>query len=282
MTHVDGSAGVQVVRSSQLSGVVGTVHGFSTRHGGTSRVYRPGLPEGDGDLNLGYTAQDDAACVRKNRLRFLHALPGQGLRGFMLLKQTHTPNVRIVESVADAAEDFTAPATREGDGLMTDVPGVLLAVGAADCIPVLVADPVRRVVAAFHAGWRGTAARIVEHGIAAMTHRYGSSPSDLLAVVGPGIGPQSYVVSEELRTHFAAEFTYAADLFHEVSCAGEDAALHLDLWEANRRQLTDAGVAPGRIEVLALDTARDTDTFFSHRAEHGFTGRMLGVIGLKS
>ena len=129
MTHVDGSAGVQVVRSSQLSGVVGTVHGFSTRHGGTSRVYRPGLPEGDGDLNLGYTAQDDAACVRENRLRFLHALPGQGLRGFMLLKQTHTPNVRIVESVADAAEDFAAPATQEGDGLMTDVPGVLLAVG---------------------------------------------------------------------------------------------------------------------------------------------------------
>ncbi len=279
---MDQPAGVQVVRSAVLNGAAGLVHGFSTRGGGTSRVYRPHLEENDGDLNLGYTAQDDATNVRENRMRFLHALPGAGFRGFMLLKQLHTPHVRVVESLADAAHDFASPAVLEGDGLMTDVPGVLLAVGAADCIPVLVADPVRRVAAAFHAGWRGTLARIVEHGIAGMQRRYGSNSSDLRAVVGPGIGPESYVVSKELRTQFASRFAYAAELFHEAIGANGEPALYLNLWEANRRQLTDAGVLAHHIDVLGLDTAKDTLQFFSHRAENGFTGRMLGVIGFTS
>ncbi len=277
---VERPGGVQIVRSDLLGRVAGLVHGFSTRYGGVSRVYRPTLPAKKGDLNLGYTSQDDAAHVQENRRRFLHALPGAGLRGFMLLKQLHTPNVRAVESLAETADDFTRPAMSEGDGLMTNIPGVLLAVGAADCIPVLVADPVRRVVAAFHAGWRGTAARIVEHGIAQMQRRYGSHPPDLVAVIGPGIGPASYVVSEELRTKFAGNFAYAGDLFHEDLDTHGELALHLDLWEANRRQLTDAGLRAEQIDFLALDTAKETNRFFSHRAENGLTGRMLGVIGL--
>ncbi len=270
---------VEIVRSSLLGDIAGVVHGFSTRRGGASRVYRPWLPPGDGDLNLGYTMQDDAAHVRENRTRFLKALPGRGLNRFMLLKQLHTPKVRIVESASDATDDFATPATWEGDGVMTDVPGVLLAVGAADCIPVLVVDPVRRVVAAFHAGWRGTVGRIVEHGISGMQRRYGCNPADLRAVVGPGIGPLSYAVSEELRIQFAARFTYADELFREVSCEGTAPLLHLDLWEANRRQLVEAGLAAGSIDILGLDTAADTDRFFSHRAEHGMTGRMCGAIG---
>ena len=279
---MDQSPAVQVVRSTVLSGVAGLVHGFSTRSGGASRVYRPWLPDSQGDLNLGYTAQDDAAHVQENRRRFLRALPADAFEGFMLLKQQHSPNLRVVESMADTAPDFTLPARWEGDGLMTDIPGVLLAVGAADCIPVLVADPVRRVVAAFHAGWRGTVARIVEHGITAMQQRYGSNPQDLLAVIGPGIGPESYVGSEELQAQFASQFAYAADLFQTSVGAHGLTALHLDLWEANRRQLKEAGLTQDHIDVLSLNTALETDRFFSHRAEQGFTGRMLGVIGLIS
>ncbi len=264
-----------------MSGAAGLVHGFSTRGGGVSRVYRPDLPEGDGDLNLGFTVQDDPENVRTNRLRFLQALPGTGMQRFALLRQMHTPDVRVIESAAKAAENFTEPAREEGDGLVTDVPGVLLCVGAADCIPVLVFDPVRRAVGAFHAGWRGTLAGIVQGGVGAMRTRYGSDPADMLAVVGPGIGPASYVVSEAVRQEFAANFGYAPELFRQRAAAdGDGTVLTLDLWEANRRQLLAAGVAAANVDVLRLDTAADTRRFFSHRAENGFTGRMLGAIGL--
>ena len=171
--------------------VEGLVHGFSTRVGGVSRCYRPGLPEGLGDLNLGFTKDDDRANVRANRLRFLAAVGASGFNHFGLLVQQHTPTVHVLRSVADAATDFTQPAQVPGDGLITNVPGILLTVQAADCMPVLVFDPVRRVVGAFHAGWRGTVAGIVSAGVAAMSAEFGCGPADMIAAIGPGIGPQS-------------------------------------------------------------------------------------------
>ena len=257
-----------------FAGLEGLVHGFSTRGGGVSRCYRPGLPEDDGDLNLGFTKYDDRAHVRANRLRFLESLGASGFRGFGLLVQQHTPDVHVIRSAADAAADFTEPAVLTGDGLITDVPGVLLTVQAADCVPVLVFDPVRRAVGAFHAGWRGTCAGIVGVGVKAMVAEYGSDPADMMAAVGPGIGPASYVVGEAVREAFAAGYAYAAALFDE--------AMRLDLWEANRRQLVDAGLLPAKIDVIGEDTATQTERFFSHRAEHGFTGRMMGAIGMRS
>ena len=101
----------------------------------------------------------------------------------------------------------------EGDGLMTDVPGVLLGVGTADCVPVLVVDVEKRVVAAFHAGWRGTVARIVERGVAMMRREYGSRVEDLVAAVGPSIGACCYTVGEEVRSEFGGQFGYAEELF---------------------------------------------------------------------
>ena len=267
---------IQILHSARLSGQANLVHGFSTRTGGVSRIYRT---DTSGDLNLGFTPQDDADHVRENRRRFLRALHAPSMRRFALLRQEHTAVVHAVDDAECPAADFTAPGTLVGDGLMTDRAGVLLAIGTADCVPVLLFDPVRQVVAAFHAGWRVTAARIVERGIAGMGLRYGSQPSDLLAAVGPAIGPASYVVAEELRTRFATQFEYAADLFAQRQGTG-GSQLHLDLWQANRRQLLAAGVPADHIDVLAADTAADTERFFSHRAEHGRTGRMLSVIGL--
>jgi YfiH family protein len=167
---------------------------------------------------------------------------------------------------------------------MTHLPGVLLGIQTADCVPVLVIDPGNRVVAAFHAGWRGTVARVVEQGIATMRAEYGSRPEDLLAAVGPSIGACCYAVGDEVRGEFAKALPYAEELFREEAGAN-GRALHLDLWEANRRQLIEAGVKADKIVVVgecsgcAADDA-ERRRYFSHRMEKGFTGRMMSGVGV--
>jgi YfiH family protein len=261
---------------SALTAADALLHGFSTRVGGMSRCYRPSLPENQGDLNLGFTKDDDAANVAENRLRFLRSIQADGLERFGLLRQTHSTIIHTLHSADEAVTDFTQPAQTPGDALMTDVPGILLTVQIADCIPVLLFDPKRRVVAAIHAGWRGTVARIVEHTAGAMKLQYGSDPTNLIAAIGPGIGPASYAVSEDVRAEFESQFRYADELFSKAY----GPQLHLDLWKANQRQLMDAGLSDTNIHVLGEDTAANTSRFFSHRAENGFTGRMMASIGL--
>jgi hypothetical protein len=184
---------------------------------------------------------------------------------------------------------------------MTNVPGLLLAVQTADCIPVLVADPKRRVVAAFHAGWRGTVKRIVESGVGRMRLEYGSRPQDLIAAIGPGIGACCYAVGEEVLSEFESQFSYADHLFREVYSTDPvrtkypmlfltqrapghspiGPSLHLDLVEANRRQLLAAGLKPRSIQSVGGCTNCQPELFFSHRASKGHAGRMLSVIGIR-
>lgn len=260
----------------------GLQHGFSVRNGGVSTVY------GGNSLNLGWTKEDDPARVVANRQRFLGACCGDSPEGAALVtvKQVHSATVwpvRERDGVREGKlETPEGKAVLEGDGLMTDLPGVMLGVQTADCVPVLVADVKRRAVAAFHAGWRGTAARIVEHGIAKMQAEYGSRAEDLIAAVGPSIGVCCYPVGDEVRSAFRAQFGYAEQLFR----SGADGQGHLDLWEANRRQLLDSGVAEAKISVVGECTAcaRDEDgarRYFSYRAEHGVTGRMMSMVGIK-
>jgi len=174
-------------------------------------------------------------------------------------------------------------------------------VQTADCIPVLVADRKRRAVAAFHAGWRGTVKRIVEAGVGRMRLEFGSRPEDLMAAIGPGIGACCYAVGEEVFSSFDCQFIYGRELFREVSTLEPEAAswpmqfldrsapghsasgssLHLDLAEANRRQLLAAGLKPGSIKQVGGCTACQPGLFFSHRASHGHAGRMMSVIGIR-
>lgn len=270
---------IDLLHSPVLQGAQHLTHAFSTRTGGVSTIYGPST--GRSDLNLGYTPQDDAENVRENRRRFLAALHADAIKRFALLQQQHSAIVHVIDDSTALADDFTAPGMLQGDGVMTNRPGTLLAIGTADCMPVLLFDPVRRVVAAFHAGWRGTVARIVEQGVGTLQQQFGSNPEDLLAAIGPGIGPASYAVSAELRRVFEAQFHYAEKLFTQVQVQSTPSKqLYLDLPQANRQQLLDAGLRAEHIDVLEHDTAADTERFFSHRAEHGFTGRMLSVIGL--
>jgi hypothetical protein len=257
-------------------------HGFSTRQGGVSTVY------GRDSLNLGWTKDDDPALVSENRRLFYRSSQENlsDLDAFqtITLKQIHSALVLPIRSEDGVFEGrlqtADGRAVLEGDGAVTDLPGVMLGVQTADCVPVLIADVNKRVVAAIHAGWRGTVARIVEHGIATMREVYGSRPEDMVAAVGPSIGACCYAVGDEVRSNFGSQFGYADALFRTA----DDGQMHLDLWEANRRQLLDAGVPEAGITVMGECTAcavsQQERKYFSHRAEHGFTGRMMSVIGV--
>ncbi len=265
------SDGIEMVRVAGWEELPWLVHGFSTRASGRTTVYRAA-----GELNLGFTAEDSRERVASNRELLITHLTGSDVApGMVRLHQTHSSVVhRVDEShVLGSAE---APLL-EGDGLMTDVPEVLLGVLTADCVPVLVVDTRRRAVAAFHAGWRGTLQQIVEQGIVRMREEFGSAPVELLAAVGPAIGACCYTVGAELRNLFEGRFAYGAELL----AVGDGAELRLDLAEANRRQLLAAGLDNAAITMTGACTSCQTDRFFSHRAERGRTGRMMAVVGVR-
>ncbi len=268
--------------------------GFSTRKGGRSRAYCP--DDAESELNLGFTADDDRSAVLENRRLLVEAVTGNAETPVVTVRQFHS-NL-VVRAVSD---DAGCDRPRRADGVITDEPGLLLAVQVADCIPVLVADRRRRVVGAFHAGWRGTVRRIVEIGVGRMRLEFGSQPEDLIAAIGPGNGPCCYSVGEEVISEFESQFAYARELVHEVYSV--DAVrnkypmlfltqrapghsdigpqTHIDLIEANRRQLLDAGVRSAAISVVGGCTACHRDLFYSHRSSRGHAGRMMGVIGVR-
>jgi YfiH family protein len=280
-------------------------HGFSTRYGGVSTAY------GGNTLNLGWTNEDDSRLVAENRRRFVNAVAedsNDGDLALIYLRQIHSATIHRITDQAGALSTPEGKAVLEGDGLMTDLPGLLLGVGTADCVPVLVIDVKRRIVAAFHAGWRGTIAGIVQKGIAKMRVEYESQPEDLVAAVGPSIGPCCYSVGGEMQTEFVSKFPYADELFRKKSqseafkttrsedrtyssptghseARNAETKIYLDLWEANRKQLVDTGLKEAQITVIGECTAcaRNADgtmRYFSHRAERGVAGRMLSVAGV--
>ena len=267
-------------------------HGFSTRRGGLSRAY---AADGDGELNLGFTADDDGALVAANRRLLAEAVTSDAETPIVNVHQVHS-NI-----VVRVGREQVGKKPHRADGVMTDEPGMLIGVLTADCIPVLVADRKRRAVAAFHAGWRGTVSRIVEAGIGRMRMEFGSKPEDLVAAIGPGVGQCCYSVGEEVLAKFESQFAYGRELFVQIDETDpvrrkyvamflnqrapghgiEPPRLHLDLIEANRRQLLDAGLGARAIKIVAGCTNCDTGMFFSHRASPGKAGRMMSVIGVK-
>jgi YfiH family protein len=269
-------------------------HGFSTRLGGMSRAYCG--EDAPGELNLGFTADDDSGAVVQNRRMLAEAVTGDADTPIIALRQFHS-NLVVVASTADADRERPWKA----DGVITAEPGLLIAIQTADCIPVLVADKRRRVVGAFHAGWRGTVKRIVELGVGRMRLEFGSQPEDLIAAIGPGVGQCCYAVGEEVVSEFESQFQYGRELFREVfdsdpvrkkypmlfltqRAPGHSPigpGLHLDLIEANRRQLLDAGLKPSAISLTGGCTSCHTELFFSHRASQGHAGRMMSVIAVR-
>jgi len=293
-------ADVRVVRVPGWEKFPWLAAGFSTRLGGISEAY------GAGEQNLGWTEQDSEENVAENRRGFVEAVAGKKPGELVTVRQIHSGLIRVIEKDHGNLATENGRAVMRGDASMTDVPGLLLGVQTADCVPVLVVDTKKKVVAAFHAGWRGTLKRIVERGVGTMQLRYGSKPKDLIAAIGPAIGACCFAVGDEVRWEFESQFAYAPELFSEVyesdpvrekypllfltarapGHSNIGPQTHLDLFEANRRQLIDAGLSAKNIHVVGECTActytRDGQRkYFSHRSEHGFTGRMMGVVGVK-
>jgi len=277
---------VEVLRAENLQSIPWLIHGFSTRMGGVTPEY------GGGALNLGLTREDTHENFERN-LHLWKAAVGASQLPLKSMRQIHSAIIHRITTVDDHP---TA-----GDGLITNVPGVLLAVKTADCLPVILVDRVRKAIGVFHAGWRGTVQRIVEKGVGEMRRNFGSAPADLLAAIGPGIGKCCYAVGDDVMDRFDSQFAYSRELFEDVFDShalhlkypllflnqrapghGEPAARpHLDLVKANRNQLLDAKVPDTNISALEYCTSCRTDLFFSHRKEQ-VTGRMMGTVGIRS
>lgn len=172
----------------------------------------------------------------------------------------------------------SGPARPEGDILVSDDPAVAIAVRAADCVPVLLADPRTGAVAAVHAGWRGTAAGAATAAVQAMRDAFGTSPPDLLAAIGPSIGACCYEVGPEIADHFLAAGHGPDDVARWFRTPAYASKPRLDTWAANRDQLQRAGVRAENIHACGLCTASHLDVFPSYRAERERAGRLAGVI----
>lgn len=281
---------LEIVKTEVLSQIPWLVYGFSTRLGGVSRVY------GGNALNLGFTKQDSHAAAERNRqafLRELGAVNGKNSWPLITLRQIHSDLIHCV--------DIPPEHPLTGDGLITRMPGILVAIQTADCLPLILVDTRNHAVGVFHAGWRGTLKRISEKGVGEMRRRFGTESRNIKAAIGPGIHSCCYEVGEEVREKFESQFAYAAELFREIKESdpirekypllflsarppghGELAPkLFLDLVEANRRQLIEAGITSRNIEALDLCTNCRPDLLFSYRAEKGATGRLMGVAGIR-
>jgi len=226
----------------------------STRHGGVS-------PGELGSLNLSFYTPDDPDAVRENQGRFIRLL-GWAPDRVASSRQVHGQEVRKVEK----------PEQVEGyDALITDKPGILLAVTVADCTPILLYDPVSQVIGAVHSGWPGTRLKVLEKTLMAMRENFHCNPTDIHAWVGVCIGKEDYEVDADVADHFAPQHKRWDEVRKKF---------FLDLKKANRDQLLRQGVPKEQIEASPLSTASHSEDFFSHRASKGKAGRGWAVIGV--
>jgi len=242
---------------AELNGRDGLRHGIFTRLGGASAA--PWAT-----LNLGHTVGDDLAAVAENHARVCEALD---VRCAEIVTSRQVHGNRVV-AVGRTERGQIVPGA---DGLITNEPGTVLLQRFADCVPLVLYDPVRHAAGLAHAGWRGTVAETARHVVEGMIAHFGSDPAKLRAGIGPSIGPCCYQVGPEVVQQVRAVF----EATPEWLARRPDGSWYLDLWAANAKQLADTGVE--HVEVAGICTACRVDEWFSHRAERGRTGR-FGVV----
>jgi len=277
------SRGLQLLQVPAFSKLPWLIHAFSTRPGGISQLANEKV------LNLGFTDRDTRENVQENRRRFQRAVGAEDLP-LITLKQFHSDVIHLFH---DAPSDPC-----RGDASITNRPNLLLAIQTADCVPILLVDPKKRAIAAIHAGWRGTLARIVAKTLGKMQMHFGTNPRELLAAIGPSIGPCCYEVGTEVATQFLSQFPDAPDYFDEFRSGDEPNPIQwlnmmppghqpppkgvlLDLRKANRSQLLAAGLRTQNIHTIDLCTACRPDLLFSYRKEGPASGRLMSVIAIR-
>ena len=245
----------------------GIKHGISTRFGGVSTgCYQ--------SMNLALHVADSPEKVWQNRQIFCQAL-GMKAENLCTCQQVHKDNICCVTAEeAGAGRQEYAAAIADTDALITNVPGIPLMLFFADCTPLMLYDPVKKVIAVAHGGWKGTAAMIAAKTVAKMQEVYGTSPQDCLAAIGPAIGPCCYEVGENVQEIVRTVFPALSDKLLLVK--GDK--VHLDLWQANKLQLLAAGLQEEKIDCAETCTQCNADLFYSYRADNGQTGRIAAVM----
>lgn len=237
------------------------IHAVTTRHGGVSTGQWS-------SLNLTKSTGDDPEAVEENLRRVSGAF---ALRREDLI----SPNQRHTANAARVGQADRGRILAGYDILVTDEPGTPLLLRYADCTPVLIYDPTHRALALIHSGWRGTVQAAGRVAVETLSREFGSRPGDMVAAIGPSIGPCCYEVGDEVTDAVRAAFTRADGLLPSLNGGRR----HFDLWAANRRWLQEAGV--GRIELAEVCTSCHTDDFYSHRREQGRTGHFGAVMALR-
>ncbi len=257
---------VQYLESRALLNLDFIVHAFCTRWGGVSR----GAFE---NLNFSFREGDPSDRVERNWeiLATAFEIPR---RQFFVVSQVHEDRILLIDDgEPKPSENHLLPY----DAILTDRADLAIGIKTADCVPIMVVDPVKRVIGAVHAGWKGTSRGIAEKAVRTLAGHYRSEPSDLIAAIGPSIGPCCYQVDEAVFASMR-DRPGRDSLFRPC---GEKGRWMFDLALANRVQLEKAGVLTGNIFPSGLCTACREDLFFSHRRERGFTGRHLNFIMIR-
>lgn len=269
-TNIHESEGVYYLTFRNLE-EAGVIHGFSTRLGGVSKAHLA-------SMNLSFQRGDKPEVVLENHRRFAKAV-GYDERKLVFSNQVHTTKIHKVTE-ADCGKGIVRESDIIGiDGLVTDVPGIPLITFYADCVPLFFYDPVKRVVALAHSGWRGTVARMGKVMVDYMVQEYGSQPEDIVCAIGPSICQSCYEISGDVAEEFRAEFM--AEQYEAMMQATGADKYHLDLWKANRFVLLEAGITEEHLAITDICTCCNPDVLFSHRASHGMRGNLGAVIMLK-
>lgn len=261
---------IKMLQFPKLSGICNISHFVTTRHGGVSKgAYA--------SFNQGEYGGDDKDAVRMNRLLLSEAI-GIPQERIVVPIQTHKDEVKVIESPFFSLSNEEQLNYLCGvDALITSLPDVCIAVATADCVPVLLYAPDVHVVAAIHAGWRGTVLRIVKKVARFIIDGYGANPSLMRAGIGPSISVDAFEVGEEVVETFYEE---GFDMDRIMKRDLESNKAHIDLWEANRMQLLACGLLERNIETAGICTYTHSDDFFSARRFGLKSGRLLSGIAL--
>jgi len=257
---------IEYLQSSLLADCAFLTHAFCTRRGGVSQ-------DGYKSLNMSFKEGDEDNRVLQNWGRLAGAF-NVPLEQFLVVNQVHKDDIFIVKPYGGY---FSSRAELDYDAIITDRAGLAICVKTADCVPVFIVDRMKKVIAAVHAGWRGSALGISAKAVRLLIENYESSPQDILAAVGPSIGRCCYQVVSGV----ADAFLKLKDRERFLFTGKKSGAWMLDLAEVNRRQLVESGVDEANIDVAGLCTVCNQDKFFSHRGSGGITGRQINFLMLK-
>ncbi|WP_345891666.1 peptidoglycan editing factor PgeF [Ruminococcus sp. OA3] len=253
-----------------LSSIPFVKHAFTTRFGGVSEGVLS-------SMNLSFTRGDREGNVRENFRRIAEAV-GFHVEDIVCSDQTHTANVRIVTEQDRGKGVIRDRDYADVDGLVTNVPGIMLATFYADCVPLYLVDPVNQAVGLSHSGWKGTVSNIAKATLKAMKHAYGTNPKDVIAAIGPSICQDCYEISEDVAAMF--KNAYPAANYRDMIVDKKNGKYQLDLWKACSYNFMQAGVMKDHIVGPNLCTCCNPEILFSHRASNGKRGNLAAFLGI--